>query len=95
MEEYNIHWLNADWYDEDFETYDIVIANDIFPDVDQRLEIFIDKMLPKCKELRLVLTYYNEPRFYQMKRNDDSEVLTFLSWDGEILGMKLRKNILL
>ena len=93
LEEYDINWLNSDWYNTDFKTYDIVIANDIFPDVDQRLELFIDKMIPICKELRLVLTYYNSPWFYQMKRSDDSEVLTFLSWDGEILGLKLKKYL--
>ena len=93
LEEYDINWINSDWYNADYKTYDIVIANDIFPDVDQRLELFIDKMIPICKEFRLVLTYYNSPRFYQMKRSDDSEILTFLSWDGEILGMKLKKYL--
>lgn len=93
MEEYKLNWLNSDWYYTDFDSYDIIIANDIFPDVDQRLELFIDRMLPICRELRLVLTYYNEPRFYQMGRSDDSEILTFLSWDGEILGMKLKRYL--
>lgn len=90
---YNINWLGEDWYvnkNQD-ERFDIVIANDIFPDVDQRMEIFIDKMIPLCKELRLVLTYYNEPKFYTTKRVDDKEVLTFLSWDGEITSLKLMK----
>ena len=73
--------------------YDIIIANDIFPDVDQRLELFLDKMLKHCKELRLVLTYYNEPKFYTTKRTDDLEIMTFLSWDGEITGLKLKKYL--
>lgn len=90
---YNINWINSDWYTKEFENdyYDIVVANDIFPDVDQRMELFIDKMLPICKELRLVLTYYNEPKFYTAKRVDDKEILTFLSWDGEITSLKLMK----
>lgn len=89
---YNINWINSDWYNVEFDDqYDVIIANDVFPDVDQRIEMFIDKMLPRCKELRLVLTYYNTPRFYKAKRVDDSEVLTFLSWDGEITALKLMK----
>lgn len=89
---YNINWINSDWYNAEFDDqYDVIIANDVFPDVDQRIEMFIDKMLPRCKELRLVLTYYNTPRFYKAKRVDDSEVLTFLSWDGEITALKLMK----
>ena len=90
---YKIKWINSDWYDAEFEPYDIVIANDIFPDVDMRLELFIDKMLKRCKELRLVLTFYNTPMFYQAKRVDDSEVLTFLSWDGEITALKMEKYL--
>lgn len=88
--EYNINWINSDWYKAELDSnYDVVIANDIFPDVDQRIELFIEKMLPICKELRLVLTYYNSPKFYITKRIDDSEIMTFLSWDGEITGLKL------
>lgn len=86
-------WVNSDWMDMQCEnkTYDVVIANDIFPDVDQRMELFIDKFLPMCKELRLVLTFYNTPKYYRAKRTDDLEVLTFLSWDGEITALKLKK----
>lgn len=89
---YNIKWINSDWYNTELDNqYDVIIANDIFPDVDQRMELFIDKMLPRSRELRLVLTYYNSPRFYTAKRVDDSEILTFLSWDGEITALKLMK----
>ena len=42
---YNINWINSDWYTKEFENdyYDIVVANDIFPDVDQRMELFIPR----------------------------------------------------
>lgn len=89
-----IQWIEHDWYDmKETDAYDVIIANDIFPDVDQRMELFIDKMLPHCHELRLVVTYYNSPCFYTTKRVDDSEIMTFLSWDGEITGLKLQKYI--
>lgn len=90
----DIHLIERDWNEAKLEgMYDLVIANDIFPDVDQRMELFIDRMLPICRELRLVLTYYNSPKFYTTKRTDDSEIMTFLSWDGEITALKLKKYI--
>lgn len=89
-----IKWYCGSWYEHEIEQdYYYVIANDIFPDVDQRMELFLDKYLAHCHELRLVLTFYNKPKFYETKRVDDSEILTFLSWDGEITGMKLRKYL--
>lgn len=90
---YSIHVIQNDWHMDDLSIYDVVIANDLFPDVDQRLELFLDSFLPRCREMRLVVTYYNQPRFYAAKRLDDREILTFLSWDGEITAMKLRKYI--
>lgn len=78
-------WIQEDWYQyQPIRDFDVVIANDIFPDVDQRLELFIEKYLPLCKELRMSLTYYNLPKFYAAKRLDDTEILTFLSYDGRI-----------
>ncbi len=92
--QYHINWINEDWYEYNpNQKFDVVIANDIFPDVDQRMELFIDKYLPVCKELRIVVTYYNSPRFYITQRMDDSEKLTFLSWDGEITALKLKKYL--
>ena len=89
---YEVKFINGDWYEQvDDANYDIVIANDLFPDVDQRLELFIEKYIRRCKEMRLLLTFYNTPRFYTTKRVDDTEILTFLSWDGEITAMKLKK----
>ncbi len=89
-----VEWYCGSWYEHEVDrNYDYVIANDIFPDVDQRMELFLDKYLVHCHELRLVLTFYNKPKFYETKRMDDSEVLTFLSWDGEITGIKLRKYL--
>ncbi len=86
----NNFWINDDWYQ--FEppmNYDIIIANDIFPNVDQRLEIFIDRYLPYCREMRLSLTYYNSPRWYKVKRVDADEVFHMLAWDGVQLGRVL------
>lgn len=92
--QYNKDFLSdREWSAEIPEDYDVVIANDIFPDVDQRMEMFIDTYLPHCKEMRLLLTFYNKPQWYLTRRTDDTELLTFLSWDGEITALKLRKYL--
>lgn len=89
---YGFRFIDGDWYKQSIEDlFDIVIANDLFPNVDQRLELFIERYIGKCKEMRLLLTYCNKPRFYITKRVDAEEILTLLAWDGEFVAMKLRK----
>ena len=81
----------GDWYDLDLgDRYDIVVANDIFPNVDQRLDLFLPKVLPICREVRLLVTYYNHPRFYFAKRIDGEEVFCMRAWNGEMTGIALR-----
>ena len=63
--------------------YDIVVANDIFPNADQRLELFLKAFLPRTRELRVSLTFYNEPRYYLCRRLDADEILCMLAWDGQ------------
>jgi ABC-type polysaccharide/polyol phosphate transport system ATPase subunit len=73
----------CDWWRCDFSgIYDVVIANDLFPNADQRLVPFLERVLPVAREVRLSLTYYNDPRFYLTKRLDAEEVLCLLAWDG-------------
>ena len=73
---------NIDWYDFKPDKYDLVMANDLFPNVDQRLELFIRKFIPRCKEMRLSLTYHNQPHFYKTKRTDADEILFMLAYEG-------------
>jgi len=61
--------------------YDVIIANDVFPNVDQRLLSFIDKFIPHCKEMRLSLTWFDFQKVYKVKRLDGDEVLHMLAWD--------------
>lgn len=76
-------WINADWKEfEDENEYDLVIANDLFPNVDQRFAMFVEKFLPLCHEMRVSLTYYNSPQFYKVKRLDGDEIFHMLAWDG-------------
>jgi hypothetical protein len=44
--------------------YDYVIANDLFPNVDQRLEKFIQKFKPHAKQMVLVLTCYDQTSLF-------------------------------
>lgn len=91
------HKINIDWYQYSPTVYDTVIANDLFPNVDQRLEIFLDKYLKVCHRMILSLTFYNNPRFYETKRIDGDERLYFLAYNGEQLERilcKYKANIL-
>lgn len=75
--------VTEDWYRyEPDHAFDVVVANDLFPNVDQRLELFLARYLPLCREMRLSLTYYNEPRFYLTRRIDGEEILCMLAWTG-------------
>ena len=86
--------INKDWHDYNPKSiFDIVIANDLFPNVDQRLEMFLDKYLPITKEIRLSLTYYNTPKYYKVKRTNADEILYFLAWNGEHLKNILNKYV--
>lgn len=76
-------WENNDWYKfKPQKKYDLIIANDLFPNVDQRLAVFIDKFLPTAREIRISLTYYDSPRFYKVKRIDADEVFFIVPWNG-------------
>ena len=73
-----------DWHDFHPDgQYDVVIANDLFPNVDQRLQLFLQKFHPLAREIRLSLTYYPQPRFYMTRRIVGDEYLCMLAWDGE------------
>ena len=71
-------WVQDDWARIPLADYDLVIANDLFPNVDQRLDEVLDKF-SECS-LRLVLTTY-ENRWYRARRMDADELLTVKMWD--------------
>ena len=71
-------------------SWDVVIANDLFPNVDQRLRPFLDSVLPNTVEARLSLTYYVQPRWYVTRRIDADEILTLMAWDHRQLEPVLR-----
>jgi len=73
---------DCDWLDlPDLGAFDVVIANDLFPNVDQRLRAFVQRVAPITRHLALSLTCYDSFRFYRAKRIDGDEILTMLAWD--------------
>lgn len=77
--------VTTDWFEAALlGPYDVVIAADIFPNVDQRLELFLERVLPLANELRLSLTVYNQPRFYATRRIGADEILNVLAWNGKV-----------
>jgi hypothetical protein len=76
--------IEGDWYNalDSESNYDVIIANDLFPNSDQRLELFLERALPLASEIRLSLTFYNHPRFYMCRRIDADEFLCLLAWTG-------------
>ena len=82
----SVKLIHSDWETFQIEHhYDLVIANDIFPNVDQRLDEFIEKFSPYTKEFRLSLTYYNQRRSYKVKRVDADEIFFIRPWNGNQL----------
>ena len=71
--------------------YDIVLTNDLFPNVDQRLELFLERFLPQASRIKIALTWYDSPRFYITKRIDADEVFCMLAWDSSQLRRVLEK----
>lgn len=76
-------WEASDWLGFAAEDrYDVIVANDLFPNVDQRLDEFLSRYRPLAEELRVTLTFYNTPRSYIVRRVDGEEVFAMLAWDG-------------
>lgn len=83
--------IAKDWLALPPSQYDLVIANDIFPNVDQRLELFLERFLPQATRIKIALTWYNSPRFYMTKRIDADEIFCMLAWDSNQLRRVLEK----
>ena len=90
---FNFNLIISDWFDhlsENKENYDILIANDIFPNVDQRLLEFINLALKITQELRICLTYHQFLKIYKVIRKDCSEELTVKALNGRNVADILR-----
>lgn len=73
--------FETDWSDFTIQGFDFVLANDIFPNVDQRLELFLQTIASSSQTLRLLVTCRENYHFYRSKRLNRNELLTQLSWN--------------
>lgn len=86
-----VNFNEADWCSASVsQDFDVVVCNDLIPNVDQRLKLFLDKFLPVSKEIRLLVTYYNNDRFYKVKRVDADEIMFLQAWTGGQVALLLR-----
>ena len=74
--------VGTDWHSVETRDWDLIIANDLFPNVDQRLALFLEWALSKAREVRLSLTFHNTPRWFTLQRAGLEERLTMLAFDG-------------
>lgn len=74
--------LDTDWHGVKTGDWDLIVANDLFPNVDQRLSLFLEWALPKAREVRLSLTFHNTPLWFTLQRAGLEERLTMLAFDG-------------
>jgi len=87
-------WTSGDWYDySPDKPVDLVIANDLFPNVDQRLRLFLERFVPVCREIRVSLTFYNNARYYLTRRLNADEILCVLAYDGEQTAAVLKRYL--
>ena len=66
----------------------------MFPNVDQRLELFLLKVLPHCKELRISLTIDNNENYYNVKRVEGNELMCLKGMNGESVYNILKKYLI-
>lgn len=84
--------IKEDWWNYTLsEDYDVIVANDLFPNVDQRLGLFLNRMLPHAKQVRLSLTYYTNSKFYIVKRVDADEIMTMMAYDHRQINLLLEE----
>jgi hypothetical protein len=65
------------------------VANDLFPNVDQRLDLFLKMYLPVCSVMLLSLT--TSDCWYETKRVNADEHLFQQSWNDTFLCSTLKK----
>jgi hypothetical protein len=79
---HKINLLNSDWSVciKNLGKFDLVISNDLFPNVDQRLDEFLKSIFDIGNKFRILITFYSN-KFYFVKRIDADEVMCLKSWN--------------
>lgn len=84
--------VQSDWRNFDFSDFDVCIAVDIFPNVDQGFSQFLKKA-SKIPSILMSLTLYEYERFYRTVRVDGDEILTVVPWNLKQLQGESRTEI--
>lgn len=82
--------FRGDWWDFPERDFDMVVACDLFPNVDQRLDAFLTRY--GHARLRMSLTVYAD-RWYRTRRTDADEILTVQAWDWTQTASVLRRHM--
>jgi hypothetical protein len=91
---HGIKSINTDWFLRmaDFEKFDLIIANDLFPNVDQRLDDFLQIVYNSGASFRILLTFYDN-KFYSVKRVDQDEHMSMKSWNLQNVKDSLKNSL--
>lgn len=91
---HGIKLINTDWFLRmaDFEKFDLIIANDLFPNVDQRLDDFLQIVYNSGASFRILLTFYDN-KFYSVKRVDQDELMFIKSWNLQNVKDSLKNSL--
>lgn len=89
---HEISIVESDWRDFDFSGFDLCIALDIFPNVDQGISAFLRKSAD-IQTLLMSFTVFEIDRFYRAKRLDGDEILTMVPWNLQQLQREVSSEI--
>ena len=81
----NMNHIKSDWINYNGKKAKLMLANDLFPNIDQRIEQFIKFAKKYCETLFLIATFHNEPKSYLTKRTDANEFLWVSQFSGFLL----------
>jgi len=92
---HGIKLINNDWFFcmADFEKFDLIIANDLFPNVDQRLDDFLQAVYNSGASFRILLTFYDN-KFYSAKRVEGDEIVFMKAWNLQNVKASLKNSLL-
>jgi hypothetical protein len=91
-----INLITEDWLDylgDNITENDYIVSNDFFPNVDQRLQIFLAIAKQKQFNFRITLTWFSFNKFYKVKRIDCEESMIVSQYSDEILKTVLKDYV--
>lgn len=79
----DVDLIQSDWSVLDIDRrFDVIVSNDLFPNVDQRLITFLEWSSRLSDRMIMSLTYFHSPKAYAARRIDGDEILHVASWSA-------------